>query len=182
MTVSEQPDLSRVLIIGTTSTGKSTLGAQLADRLGVPFVEMDALFWGPDWTQRPKDEFLAAVEQASAEENWVMAGNYTSWQRYSLDRATTIIWLDYSFPRTFWRCLKRTCIRVFTRQQLFSGNRERFRKSFLSRDSIIVWLFKTWGPNRQKFSGLLEGMPKSEYITVLQQPRDTENFLRGIQP
>lgn len=180
MTLSEQPDLSRVLIIGTTSTGKSTLGVQLADRLGVPFVEMDALFWGPDWTQRPKDEFLAAVEQASAEENWVMAGNYTSWQRYSLDRATTIIWLDYSFPRTFWRCLKRTCIRVFTRQQLFSGNREGFRKSFLSRDSIIVWLFKTWGPNRQKFAELLEAESGSRIELIFRNPNETNGFLETL--
>jgi len=180
MTVSEHPDLSRVLIIGTTSTGKSTLGAGLADRLGVPFIEMDALFWGPDWTPRAKEDFLASVEQASAEDHWVMAGNYTSWQRYSLDRATTIIWLDYSFPRTLWRCLKRTCLRVLTRKELFSGNREGFRQSFLSRDSIIVWLFKTWGPNRHKFAGLLDGVSKPRCVVILRRPRDAAAFLGAL--
>lgn len=176
MTVSEQPDLRRVLIIGTTSTGKSTLGAELAERLGVTFVEMDALFWGPDWIQRPKHEFLSAVEDAAARENWVMAGNYTSWQRYSLDRATTIIWLDYGFPRTLWRCLKRTCVRVFTQEEIFSGNRESFRQSFLSRNSIIVWLFKTWGPNRQKFAELLDDFGETE-IRRFVSPGQTKRFL-----
>ena len=46
-------DLRRTVVVGTTGSGKTTVAAELARRLGVSHVEMDALYWGPDWTSPP---------------------------------------------------------------------------------------------------------------------------------
>jgi hypothetical protein len=52
--------MRRVALISSASgNGKTTMGRALAERMGVPFVELDALVHGPNWTETP-DEVLAA--------------------------------------------------------------------------------------------------------------------------
>jgi len=67
----------KVAVIGTASgTGKTTVGRALADRLGVPFVELDALHHGPDWTEATPDELRARVEPIVDTDAWVIDGAY----------------------------------------------------------------------------------------------------------
>ena len=68
----------RILVVGTSGAGKSRLAGQLAAALGVPHVELDALYWGPDWTPRPRADFEAGVRQAAAAPAWVIDGNHGS--------------------------------------------------------------------------------------------------------
>ena len=77
--------------------------------------------------------------EAAAAERWVMDGNYSAVRDLVWGRATAVVWLNYPFRVVLWRCLSRTIRRAITREELFSGNRESFRMSFLSRDSIILW-------------------------------------------
>jgi adenylate kinase family enzyme len=39
-----------MVVIGTTSSGKSTLAKRLSERLGLDFIELDALYWRENWT------------------------------------------------------------------------------------------------------------------------------------
>ena len=39
----------RVVVVGTTSSGKSTIAKRLADEFGLDFIELDALYWAPNW-------------------------------------------------------------------------------------------------------------------------------------
>ena len=41
--------MRRVVVIGTTGSGKSRLAERLAARTGLRVIELDALFWGRDW-------------------------------------------------------------------------------------------------------------------------------------
>lgn len=83
----------RVAIIASASgNGKTTLGRALARRLGVRFVELDALVHGPNWTETPDDELRARLEPILAEDGWVIDGNYTSKiGTLVLDAADTIV-------------------------------------------------------------------------------------------
>ncbi len=67
----------RISVVGNTGSGKTTLAAELADMLGCPHIELDALHWGPDWTPQPVDIFRDRVRQATAGERWVVDGNYS---------------------------------------------------------------------------------------------------------
>jgi adenylate kinase family enzyme len=143
--------LSRVAIVGTSCAGKSTLAASLAECLDVPRIDLDALYWGPNWTPSPPEEFRNSVDQATSQLRWICAGNYRVVRDLVWQRATAVIWLDYSFPVVFGRALRRTLSRCLRRTPVFGGNRETFRKSFFSQDSILLWVVQTHGRNRKAF-------------------------------
>jgi adenylate kinase family enzyme len=144
----------RVVVIGSSCAGKSTFAQALAHARGCPYVELDELFWGPDWTPKPADEFARLVTQATQGDAWVVAGNYSSVRDIVGPRATTIVWLDYGFARVLWRGLRRTLVRALSGAVLFHGNRESLRRAFLSRESILWWIITTWRPRRRAFAAL----------------------------
>src|SRR5262245_27291374 len=90
----------RIAVVGTTGSGKTTLARRLAERLGVPHIELDSLFWGPDWTPVAADVFLSRIRSAIAAERWVSDGNYVgSTDAMLWTAADTLVWLDYSIAR-----------------------------------------------------------------------------------
>lgn len=112
--------LQRIVVVGTSGSGKTTLAGQLAERLGVPHVELDALNWGPDWTQRDLDEFQALLAEATKGEGWVVCGNYSRARDTLWPRADTVVWLDYPLPLIMWRLWWRTIGRFVRQEELWS--------------------------------------------------------------
>src|SRR5215208_2541577 len=106
----------RVVVIGTTSSGKSTLASRLAARLEMDFIELDALYWEPNWQEAPLEIFRARVEKALHAERWVVAGNYHVVRDLVWTNAEVIIWLDYSLWRIFWQLTRRTFARWWSRE------------------------------------------------------------------
>lgn len=171
----------RVTVVGTSCCGKSTLSRQLAERLGGPHVELDAIHWGPNWTPCPPEEFRRRVEEATRGSIWVVDGNYAPVQDIVWQRATTLIWLDYSFARIFARALQRTVRRIIHRERLFAGNRESFRGAFLSRDSILWWVITTYRRRRRVYRARLRsGAFPHLGVFVFSHPRQVEAFLRDF--
>ncbi|MDQ3749682.1 MAG: AAA family ATPase [Acidobacteriota bacterium] len=178
----ERKCLKRVSVVGTSCSGKTTFAKNLARILNVEHVELDAINWLPNWVERPKDEFLSMVEKAAANDAWVFDGNYTRTREIVWRRATTIVWLNYSFPRTFYRALNRTTHRVFTGERIYSGNRETFSKAFLSRDSILLWVLTTYHEKRRRYLKLLREDKLSEKeIFIFRHPSQAEEFLRQVE-
>ena len=117
--------MQRVSVVGCPGSGKSTLGRRLALALGVPFVELDAIFHQPGWVELPRDEFRARVAEVVATDRWVIDGNYSSAQQdLAWARADTVVWLDLPRPLVMRRVITRTIRRAVTREQLWNGNRE----------------------------------------------------------
>jgi len=158
----------RINVIGTSGSGKSTFAKALADKLAVPYVEMDALYWKPNWGESSDAELFAKLEQALARPAWVLDGNYKRSQPIMWLNVETIIWVDYSFARTLFQAVKRAVQRLRSGKEIWAGtgNREPFRKSFLSRDSIILWTLKTFYKNRRQYQKLM-GSPPNDGVTFI---------------
>ena len=92
-----------------------------------------------------------------AAERWVVDGNYNMVRDIVWQRATTLVWLNLSFPVVFWRALSRTVIRSFGRRTIFSGNKESIRQAFFSRDSMILWVIKTFHERRRSTRQVFDG-------------------------
>jgi adenylate kinase family enzyme len=175
-------DLSRIAVVGTSCSGKTTLARQLADILECRHVELDAIFWGPNWSPMPEPEFRVAVEEAVQSSAWVVDGNYSPVRDIVWSRATSVVWLNYPFRLVFWRALRRTVSRVISGETLFSGNRETFRAAFMSRESLLWWIITTHRRRRRKYRELLEGEGFSNLEGVeLRGPMETQEFLRSIE-
>jgi adenylate kinase family enzyme len=177
------PDLGRrIAVIGATGSGKTTLAQELALRLGYRCIELDALQWLPGWQEANEETLITQVEKLTAEPGWICDGNYRRLRKVIWSRADTLIWLDYSFALVLTRLLKRSFRRVFGKVELWNGNRENFRNVFLSRDSLILWLFKTHGRYRREFR-LDFASPEYQHLRVLHftQPRQTDEWLRTLK-
>lgn len=181
--VGQHEHMKRINVIGTTGSGKSTFSKQLADKLGFPCIHMDQLFWKPNWEGSSDEEFIPKVTEATSGEKWVLDGNYNRTNDAKWKNVDTIIWLDYSYPRTFWQLLTRTVSRIITQEELWpgTGNRDSFRMAFMSKNSIFVWLFLRYKRNKERYSDLHQSLELKhiQFIRLL-TPKDAKKFLGSV--
>ena len=173
----------RILVLGTTSSGKSTLARRLADGLGLDFIELDALHWEPGWTEAPTEVFRERVERATSAPGWALAGNYHVVRDIAWPRAEAAIWLDYPLLLIFGQLLRRTLRRWWTREVLWNGNVERLWPHFKiwSQESLFHWLFKTYWRRKREYPQLF-ALPEHLHLHVIRfgHPRETEAWLRNV--
>lgn len=130
--------MKRVIIIGPCGSGKSTLARELAPRMGLPLIHMDQLGWQAGWVETAKDELHARLADAVAQEKWLIEGNYGSTLAPRLDRADTVIYLDFPIRLCLWRLIRRvTTLRGKSRPDMPEGCPERF-------DLAFFWYVMTW--------------------------------------
>src|SRR5438128_193119 len=101
-------DLARVIVVGTSGSGKTVFARRLAEALGSVHVELDALYWDRGWQPKPKSEFLRLVEVAISPQRWVVDGNYHVARDLLWPRATAIIWLNLGFVTVLGRVFRRS--------------------------------------------------------------------------
>ena len=171
----------RINVVGTSGAGKTTTAQQIARRLGLPHVELDALHWDPNWTEAPLVVFRQRIAQALAGDAWVVDGNYTKARDLIWSRVELVVWLDYSLPVIIRQLVWRTLRRTLTREELWSGNRERFRESFFSRDSVLWWALTTYQSRRAKYQAIFARSQDHGFAMVrLLSPRATREWLVGL--
>ena len=174
----------KLIVVGTTSSGKSTLAEHLAIKLKLEYVELDALYWQPNWVGTPNNEFATKVDEATRGERWVVAGNYSRTRPITWPRAEVVIWLDYSLSVIFGRLCKRTLRRTLTREVLWGTNVERLWPHFKlwSDESLFKWLFKTYWRRKREYPQLF-AMPEYSHLQVIhfKKPKQTQEWFAQIE-
>jgi adenylate kinase family enzyme len=170
----------RCSVIGCSGAGKTTFGRALAARLGAPFIELDAIFHQPGWTELPEAEFQERVRAAVAADAWVVDGNYGAVRPIILARATTVAWLDYSRPRVMQQVIRRSVGRSVTRRELWNGNRENPRE-WINPEHPIRW---AWSQHARKRVEYDTRFRESRYdhldVHRFSSPRAARAWLRTI--
>ncbi|HUF06242.1 MAG TPA: hypothetical protein VMP86_02510 [Candidatus Binatia bacterium] len=113
--------MGRINVVGTSCSGKTTLARALANRLDLPFIEFDALFWGPDWTPVPEPVFRERLAVALTGEAWVADGAYSQHRDITWARVETVVWLDYPMPLVLGRWARRTLARIRSQEAFWPG-------------------------------------------------------------
>ncbi len=167
--------MKRILILGSSGAGKSTLTWELQKKLQMPVIHLDAHFFSPNWVEPDRKDWAETVKKLSAGEEWIMDGNYSSTLAIRLERADTVIFLD--FPN--WKCAARILWRGFkyrgqTRPSMAEGCKERVNWQFLK----YVWNY----PNRSRprVLRLLEEAKGRVEVHRLRNEREVEAFLKGV--
>ena len=174
--------MKRIAVIGASGSGKTSLGRSLAALLELPYVELDALHHGPNWTEASSEELQAAVlrELERHEEGWVIDGNYErKIGDLVVERADTVVWLDLPLALILLRLLRRTAGRIVRRTELWNGNRETIRNALFSRDSLFAWTVRSHGRHRRHQPGRLARLDVR--LVHLRSPAEVRRWL-AAQP
>jgi adenylate kinase family enzyme len=173
----------RLVVVGVSGSGKTTLARQLAQKLSLPHVELDALFWEANWQAAPRPVFRGRVQAATTGDAWIVDGNYSQARDIVWSRATHLVWLDYGLIPVMGRVIWRTARRMFTRQVLWSGNRETFSNA-IGRNSIIWYAFTSHCRYRKRYLALLDSEEyRHLHVYRLKDPREASRWLRTtVQP
>jgi adenylate kinase family enzyme len=169
----------RIVIKGTSGIGKTTFGAELAHRLGVPFIELDALHHGPNWAEPSAEAFRAQVRAAmdAASDGWVIDGNYDSKLGGTVvGQADTIVWLDLPLWIMYPRLWRRTMYRVTQRVELWNGNRETWRDQFASRETLFFWAAQRLYRYRRRWPAMFAG---DRRLVRLRSVKEARRWLEG---
>jgi adenylate kinase family enzyme len=170
----------RVVIYGPSGSGKSTLSRALGAKLGLPVLELDSVFHAhPNWVDLSTEEFRAAVSEylAAHPDAWVIDGNYTHVRDLILPLAETAIWLNLRWRTVYRRLAWRTISRAFVGKELWNGNRESLRQTFLTKDSMLWWGIHAWKPHHQRMPVVIAGANRSARVYRLRTPGQVRYLL-----
>lgn len=170
---------TRIAIFG--GGGKTTLANAIALKFDLPHIELDAIKHMQNWEERPKDDMARIVEQRldDAPEGWVTDGNYQPIRPLILARAETVVVIQMGFPVMFWRILKRSIHRAWSREPMWNGNRETWRMTFASRESILLEIIG----KRKRYSSAGETIgrdtPTGTNFVLIRSAHELDDFYRA---
>ncbi len=165
----------RILTYGVTGSGKTAFAKRISAATGIPWHSVDDLTWEPDWVAVPDDEQRRRIEAICAGDQWILDTAYGKWLDIPLARVELIVALDFPRWLSLFRLIRRTIARAVDGRPLCNGNHESFRHMF-SRDSIILWHFKSFSRKRRRIRAW-EADPPAARVVRLTSPRQADDWL-----
>lgn len=173
----------RIVIVGRTGSGKTTLAKELAAALGVPHVELDSLYFAPDFSTAPLSLLRDRTRAAISGDRWVTDGNKRAVRDLVWPRADTIIWLDYPVYLTVWRLAKRARARTSTlsAQAAQSGRRTELPKQMLAAARGVITALRSHRGQRREYPRMF-AQPANQHLAVarLRSPRATRQWVARV--
>jgi predicted kinase len=173
----------RILILGRTGSGKTTLGRELAAALKVPHVELDALYFGPDLTTVPLQVLRERTSKAIAGDRWVTDGNKSAVRDLVWPRADTVVWLDYPLAVSLWRLARRALWRTsaLKKQAATSGSSRSLASQLLSATTGVLAALRSHRGQRRHYPKML-AEPANHHLAVvrLRSPQATRRWFAHV--
>jgi len=167
--------MERIMIIGCGGSGKTTLARLLHEKTGLPIVHLDQIWWSPgNWQHLSREEFDARLLEETEKDQWIMDGNYNRTLQLRLERADTVIYLDYNRFVCLWQWGKRVIAnRGKARPDMAPGCGEWLDPEF------AAWIWKFNRNNRKRYHTLLENQP-GKMVCIFRNPRQLQKFVKSI--
>lgn len=166
--------MERIMIVGCGGAGKSTLARQLGEKLGLPVVHLDKLFWHSGWVESTKEEIDGKIMLELQKERWIIDGNYMRTMPIRMAHCDTVIFLDFNRVSCVWSILKRYLTNIGkVRPDMAEGCPEKIDWEF------FVWV---WNFNKTKRERIYRMLKEAEGIEtiVLKNRRAVRKFLKSI--
>jgi adenylate kinase family enzyme len=114
----QETPMRRIVVLGASGGGKSTLARHTALALGLPLFSMDKICLHNGWRVRPREEMDRFIEQLLVTDAWVLDGPGIGWSmlRAQCQAADTLILIDHPAWRHYWWAYKRNFKLLFTRE------------------------------------------------------------------
>ena len=173
----------RILILGRTGSGKTTLARELAAALHVPHVELDSLYFGPEFSTAPLSLLRERTTAAIAGGRWVTDGNKRAVRDLVWPRADTIVWLDYHVGVSLWRLARRARRRTsaLKAQTAETGSRTALPRQLLAAARGVLKALRSHAGQRRTYPRMFAA-PANQHLAVvrLRSPRATHQWLARV--
>jgi adenylate kinase family enzyme len=169
--------MQRVLVMGSSGSGKSTFARRLSEMTGIPFVSLDALYWKPGWVASDNAEFDARVAEIARQPQWVMDGNYTRYGAGELRRqiSDTVIWFDLPRHSCMLGIMKRIAGSYGrVRAEMAEGCPERIDFEFFR----YVWKYRR--EQRPKLLDYLQGLRADQALVCFTDRVQANDYLKAL--
>lgn len=178
-------NMNRVVVVGSSGSGKTTVARRIAENLDIPHLEMDAVFHRDGLADEAHDEFVPILDEFTDGDRWVVDGNYASHgaSKVVWPKADTIIWLDPPRKTAMARVIRRTLRRAVLREELWNGVREPFSNLYNPDPlkNIIVWTWTRHPLVRERYeTAITDGIWDHATVHRLRSPDEVERFLSSI--
>jgi adenylate kinase family enzyme len=147
----------RLIVYGTSGSGKSTFAEALARARNLPLIELDLINWRPGWVGRNETDlagFIQDVETAIADEGWVATGSYGDVRERMWKRATDLVYLDLPRSVIMRQVIKRSFERAFSGKDVFPGCREHWWR-MAGAEHPIRWAWSTYHRRQRNYETLI---------------------------
>ena len=168
----------RLVLWGVTGSGKSSAAAAIAKATGIPWTSVDDQTWQPGWVPTEEAEQQRVFAEICAGDRWVLDTAYSSWRELVHSRVDVVVGLDYPRWLSLGRLLRRTVSRARTGEPVCNGNVETWTQMF-SKDSIIVWHFKSFARKRDGMRAALAA-PDGPPVLLFKTPRQLDEWIAGL--
>ena len=163
------------MIIGCCGAGKSTFAKKLGNILPLEVIHLDQHYWQPNWTETAKEEWEEIVSKLAQKESWIIDGNYGGTMDLRIDRADTIIYLDYPTWKCLWRITKRIIKhRGHERPDMATGCQERFDLEFYH----YVATFNLM--RRKALINKMQKLKSQKTVHIFRNDKETGIFLNAL--
>lgn len=162
--------MERIVIIGCPGSGKSTLARALGEKLDLPVIHLDRLWWTKDQQHTSREEFDARLEKALKLDRWIIDGNYSRTMDARLQHCDTIIYLDFSRWACLWGVFQRA---VFGKRNVSGGNPQGLDWEFVK----YIWDFNK---NNRVLNATRIAKSRHAKAIVLKNRKEVKRFLENL--